>query len=188
MILTVWAALQLVWVIMLLIVQLLQIARAQTTWESMRGRTDHESRAAEAINSALVAGTPSVSGAALGGRLGSDPEREPSPRRTQARRDGWFSKCIKLLGVDTFVATAQGGVRFRKKGNPFSRGAITNCKDFWCDSAPYFTRREAGTAMLDRQVVNYMRMYETPPRMKARRSPNGGEQGGYLSIGSEDAV
>lgn len=188
MILTVWAALQLVWVIMLLIVQLLQIARAQTTWESMRGRIDHESRAAEAINSALVAGTPSMSGAALSGRPGSDPEREPSSRRTQARRDGWFSTCIKLLGVDTFVVTAQGGVRFRRKGNPFSRGAITNCKDFWCDSAPYFTRREPGSAMLDRQVVNYMRMYETPPRKKARRSPNGGEEGGYLSIGSEDAV
>lgn len=170
---------------MLLIVQLLQIARAQTTWESMRGRTDHGSRAAEAINSALVAGTPSVSGAALNG---SDPEREPSPRRTKARRDGWFSKCLKLLGVDTFVATAQGGVRFRRKGNPFSRGVITNCNDFWCDSAPYFTKREAGTAMLDRQVVNYMRMYETPPRMKARRSPNGGDEGVYISVGSEDTV
>lgn len=188
MILTIWAALQLVWVVMLLIVQLLQIARAQTTWESMRSRTDRGSRAAEAINSALVAGTPSVSGGALNASLGSDPERESASRRTQARRDGWFSKCIKLLGVDTFVATAQSGVRFQRKGNPFSRGAITNCKDFWCDSTPYFTRREAGTAMLDRQVVNYMRMYETPPRMKARRSPNGREGGIYRSVSSEDAV
>lgn len=187
-VLTVWAALHLVWVVMLLMVQLLQIAWAQTTWESMRARTDRGSRAAEAITSALVAGTPSVSGAALNDSIGSDPEREPAPRRTRVRSDGWFSKCIKLLGVDTFVATAQSGVAFRRKGNPFSRGAMTNCKDFWCDSAPYFTRREAGTAMLDRQVVNYMRMYETPPRMKARRTPNGGEGGMYLSVGSEDAV
>lgn len=173
---------------MLLMVQLLQIAWAQTTWESMRGRTDRGSRAAEAITSALVAGTPRVSGAALNGSMGSNPEQEPTPRRTQGRSGGWFSKCIKLLGVDTFVATAQSGVGFRRKGNPFSRGAITNCKDFWCDSAPYFRRREAGTAMLDRQVVNYMRMYETPPRMKARRSPNGGDGGMYLSVGNADAV
>lgn len=187
-VLTVWAAIQLVWVVMLLMVQLLQIARAQTTWESMRGRTDRGSRAAEAITSALVAGTPSVSGAALNGSMNSDPEREPAPRRTQVIRDGWFSRCIKLLGVDTFVATAQSGVGFRRKGNPFSRGVITNCKDFWCDSAPYFARREAGTAMLDRQVVNYMRMYETPPRMKAQRSSNGGERGMYFSVRTEDAV
>lgn len=173
---------------MLLMVQLLQIARARTTWESMRGRTDRGSRAAEAITSALVAGSSSVSGTSLNGSMGSDPERGPAPRRTQVRSDGWFSRCIKLLGVDTFVATAQSGVEFRRKSNPFSRGAITNCKDFWCDSAPYFARREDGTAMLDRQVVNYTRMYEIPPRMKARRSRDGREAGRYHSLGGEDAV
>lgn len=184
-----WAVLQLVWVTMLLIVQLLQIARARTTFESMGGRVHHGWQASEAITSALVAGSTSMRGAQLGlTGMGPDPALPPGPRHTRPRHEGFFLQWIKLLGLDTFVATATGGVRARRRGNPFSRGVVTNCKDFWCDSAPYFGRRENGAAMLGGEVVNYSRMYETPPRMKARRSPQGGESGLYHSIGSEDAV
>lgn len=189
MVLALWAVIQLVWVTMLLIVQLLQIARAQTTFESMGGRVHHGWQASEAITSALVAGSTSMSGAQLGHTgMGPDPAVPPGSRHTRPRHEGFFSQWIKLLGLDTFIATATGGVRARRRGNPFSRGIIGNCKDFWCDSAPYFGRRENGAAMLGGDVVNYSRMYETPPRMKARRSPQGGESGLYHSVGSEDAV
>lgn len=189
MVLALWAAVQLVWVTMLLIVQLLQIARAQTTFESMRGQLHHGWQASEAITSALVTGSTSMSGAQLGhtGR-GPDPAVPPSSRHTRPRHEGFFSQWIKLLGLDTFVATATGGVRARRRSNPFSRGVVTNCKDFWSDPAPYFRRRENGAAMLGGVVVNYARMYETPPRMKARRSPQGGESGMYHSVSGEDAV
>lgn len=175
---------------MLLIVQVLQIARAQTTVESMRGRVQHGWQASEAITSALVAGSTSMDGAQLGHTgMGPDPVVPPRSRQSRPRRhEGFFSQWIKLLGLDTFVATATGGVRVRRRRNPFSRGVITNCKDFWCDSAPYFRRRENGSAMLGGDIVNYTRMYETPPRMKARRSPHGGESELYQSVGSEDAV
>lgn len=173
---------------MLLIVQFLQIARAQTTFESMRGRM-HGSEASEAITSALVAGTTSLSEAQLThGGVGPHPALPSGSRRSRPRKDGCFSQWIRLLGLDTFVATAQGGVKFRRRGNPFSRGVITNCKDFWCDSAPYFGRRETGTAMLGGEVVNYTRMYETPPRMRPRRSPQDSEGGIYHSVGSEDVI
>ncbi len=187
--LTIWAVLQLVWVTMLLIVQLLQIARAETTLESMRGHMKNGPRAAEAITTALVAGTTSMSGAQFTqGDMGTDLALSHAVRRAQVRREGCFSQWIKLLGLDTFVATAQSGVGYRRRGNPFSRGVVTNCKDFWCDSTPCFGRRENGAAMLDGQIVNYARMYEAPPRMKARRSPHGSEGGIYHSVGSEDAV
>ena len=187
-VLATWAALQMVWVTMLLIVQLLQIARAQTTFESMRGHM-HGSQASEAITSALVAGTASLSGAQLTPNgIGPDPALPSGSRRNRPRKDGCFSQWIKLLGLDTLIATAQGGVRFRRRRNPFTRGIITNCKDFWCDSAPYFGRRENGAAMLDREVVNYTRMYETPPRMRIRRSPQDSEGGTYRSVGSEDVA
>lgn len=189
MVLAIWAALQLIWVTMLLLVQLLQIARAQTTFESMRGRVHHGSQASEAITSALIAGTTSMTGAQLTHTgMGPDPALLPASRRVRAKKEGCFSQWKKLLGLDMFVATAQGGVGIRKRGNLFSRGIITNCKDFWCDPAPYFGRRENGDAMLDGEVINYTRMYETPPRMKARRSPAGGGSSLYHSVGSEDAV
>lgn len=173
---------------MLLIVQLVQIARAQTTFERMRGHM-HGSQASEAITSALVAGTTSLSGAQLThSGIGPDPALPSGLRRNRPRKDGCFSQWIKLLGLDTFVATAQGGVRSRRRDNPFTRGIITNCKDFWYDSAPYFGRRENGAAMLDGEVINYTRMYETPPRMRARRSPHDSEGGIYHSVSGEDVV
>lgn len=174
---------------MLLVVQLVQIARAQTTFESMRNRMHPSSHAAEAIASALTSGATTMSGAQIdhAGR-GPNPATTSNIDRPRPKRDGCFSQWQKLLGLDNFVATAAGGVRSRKRGNPWSRGAITNCKDFWCDSAPYFGRRETGAAMLGGDVVNYTRIYETPPRMKAQRSGQDNTGGLYHSVGDEDEV
>ncbi len=97
-----------------------------------------------------------------------------------------------MLGLDTFFNIAFNGYHGSKKQarqpkNPFSRGVITNCKDFWCDSAPIFGRRENGAAKLGGGVVNYTRMYETPPRMRIRRGRGeGGET--YQSLAADDAV
>lgn len=187
MVLAIWAAIQLTWVTMLLIVQLIQIARAMTTFESMGGRIQHGSQASEAITAALTAGSTSMDDAQLTQTgMGPDPALSSGHRRGHARKEGCFSQWIKLLGLDTFVATASGEVRSKRRGNPFSRGVITNCKDFWCDPAPYFGKRENGAAMLGGDVVNYSRMYETPPRMKARRSRQDDEGGMYHSVVSEE--
>lgn len=189
-ILTIWTCLQLMWVTMLLAVQMVQVARAQTTYESMRGHMHQGTQASQAITSALTTGSTSLEGAQLS-NAGMGPNPAIPPGRHQ-HKEGCFSQWKKLLGLDTFVATAiggsEGGNGLRRRGNPYSRGIFTNCKDFWCDPAPYFGKRETGAAMLDGEVVNYTRMYETPPRMKLRR-PRQDEDGSvYHSVGSEDAV
>ena len=101
------------------------------------------------------------------------------------QQEGCFAQWKKLLGLDTFVATAQSGLEggsARRPQNPYSRGIITNCRDFWCDPSPVFGKRAVGDAMLDGDVVNYTRMYEVPPRMKARR----GGGASYESVGTEE--
>lgn len=183
---------------MLLVVQSVQIARAQTTFESMRGNIHHASKASEAITSALTAGTSSMDGAQISGNgMGPNPvvagdhhhhhhHHSPPPRRAE----GFFGQWKKLLGLDTFIATASGSHHTRRHRNVFSRGVLTNCKDFWGDPAPYFGRRENGAGLLDGQVINYTQMYESPPRMKMRRvGGGGGDEGGtYQSVGTDESV
>ena len=186
---TMWASLQLVWVSMLLVVQMVQIARAQTTFESMRGNTHHASHAAEAITSALTAGSTSMAGAQISNDgAGPNPAIQNTDGPSLRRHEGCFDRWKKLLGLDTFIATASGGSRTRRHRNPFSRGVVTNCKDFWCDAAPLFGRRETGTAMLDGAVVNYARMYESPPRMKIRQPTDNADGGVYYNVNEDDIV
>ena len=173
-------------------VQLVQISRALTTYESMRGHMLQSTQAAAAITSALTAGSTSMEGAQLD-NAGMGPGPATSGGHHQrAKKEGCFAQWKKLLGLDTFVATVaggyEGGSRSRRRGNPFSRGLITNCKDFWCDPAPVFRRRENGAAMLDGEIVNYTRMYETPPRMKLRRPREDGNGGMYHNVGDEEPV
>lgn len=185
---TVWACCQLVWVTMLLIVQSVQVARAMTTTESMRGNVHHNSKAAEAATAMMTSGTTSMGAAQLTDTgIGPDPAI-PGHRPRHRQREGFFAQWKKLLGLDAFVATAQGTAGSRRRGNPFSRGMLTNCKDFWCDSAPYFGKRETGSAMLGGEIVNYTRMYETPSRMRMRRPRQDAEGGMYYSVGTDDAV
>ena len=180
---------------MLLVVQLVQISRALTTYESMRANLHHGSRAAEAVTSALTAGSTSMDSAQLTTNgLGQEPAVPSGPGHghSHAHKEGCFAQWKTLLGLDTFVATAQGGLqgrlRSRRHQNPFSRGLATNCKDFWCDPAPYFGKRETGAAMLDGDIVNYARMYETPLRMKMQRSHQDHNGTVYHSVGTDDAV
>lgn len=155
----------------------------------MRGsHHDHGSKASEAITSALTTGTTSRLGAQIGDSgLGPDPALPPlhGPGHHH-HKTGCFAQWKKILGVDTFVETAldykNNGNRPRRNRNPFSNGCLGNCKDFWCDPAPVFGKRENGSAMLGGQIVDYTAMYETPRLMTTRRG------GGYESVAGDESV
>ena len=96
--------------------------------------------------------------------------------------------------MDAFIETAAGrgaatgkGSKRNKRGNPYSRGCVTNCKDFWCDPNPMFGKHENGAAVLGGVPVNYTDMYESPGVMT---SAGGGRRrgGGYESVAAEEEV
>ncbi|KAK4210704.1 putative palmitoyltransferase [Rhypophila decipiens] len=198
--LAIWATLQLTWVSMLLFVQFLQVSRAMTTYENMFGIDSHHSAAS--LTSAFTS-----TGAPL------DPSQLP-PSGSAARPDGghghghkhghghggWLKQWGRLLGVDAFIATAtdknKGGKKKGPKKNPYSKGCLTNCKDFWCDPAPMFGKRENGTAVLGGVPVNYSDMYESPSLMEVTRGrastrrARGDGNGSYEAVprGDDDNV
>jgi palmitoyltransferase len=188
LVINIWIILQLVWVTMLCAVQLVQISRNQTTYENMRGHhIDRSYPSSQAFASAMTAGTTSLDAAGLSAAgQGPNPAlaRPPPPRR----RHGCFQQWSSLLGIDTFFATARDGLRegphAARPRNPFSHGVTGNCRDFWCDPAPIFGKRQSGSAMLGGEVVNYNDMYETPMRMRA--GARGGDGGAYRSVAAED--
>lgn len=188
-ILTLWVGLQLIWVTMLCIVQIIQISRNQTTYENMKGNTfDHVNPASRALTSALTAGTTSASIAGFDS-AGQGPNPALPPQR-HPNHVTCLSQWKKILGLDTFMATAQGGLgdhrRTAGRRNPFSRGIVTNCRDFWCDAAPIFGKRESGTAFLGGERVNYNDMYDLPLRMSRGRGIESGMV--YRSVATEDAA
>lgn len=187
--LNIWITLQLVWVTMLCAVQLVQISRNQTTYENMRGHSiDRSYPSTQAFASAMTAGTTSMDAAGLSA-AGQGPNPAAARPDAPRRRHGCLQQWSSLLGIDTFFATARDGLRDGPRAarprNPFSRGVMSNCRDFWCDPAPYFGKRETGSAMLGGEVVNYHDMYEIPLRMRT----GGGRSGdgpAYRSVAGED--
>ncbi|KAF2111144.1 palmitoyltransferas-like protein akr1 [Lophiotrema nucula] len=182
---SIWAALQLTWVTMLLCVQLLQVARNLTTYESMRGHLNSHTPA-EAVTSFVTTGDTSQEvtgeGSAPMNGFGSGQDTDDAPKRKQPKHSVW-DQWKRLLGLDTFVATALQGSQAnqrQQRGNPWSRGIITNCKDFWCDSAPVFQRKESGYARLGGERVDYTRLYEVP-KMRYQRSG-----GRYEAVAAEE--
>ncbi|KAL4819028.1 Palmitoyltransferase akr1 [Aspergillus spinulosporus] len=183
LLLDVWIAIQLVWVTMLGVVQLVQVSRNQTTYENMRGHSlDRGHSSSRAFASAVTAGTTSLDAAGL-----SASGQGPNPALAQGghrHRGGCLKQWSSLLGFDTFFATARDGLRDGPRAarprNPFSRGVVTNCRDFWCDPAPYFGKREPGSAMLGGEIVNYNRMYEPPSRMHS--------SGDYRSVAYDEST
>jgi palmitoyltransferase ZDHHC13/17 len=174
-IISVWATLQLVWVAMLIIVQLLQIARGMTTYEAMTPHKHSHSQSNGQATTIVDAGDPSISAgpnnrgpdAAAGDTAGGHNHAHPH------KKHGLLHAWKQLLGIDTFVevalhgrgAPAQvgGSARSQLNRNPFSRGCVTNCKDFWLDEeGPWFGSRESGRATFSGQAVDYTSMYEVP--------------------------
>lgn len=149
------------------------------------------SGAGAVVTSALVAGTTSLEGAQLTSQ-GAGPE-PPGSRPVHQHREGCFERWKKLLGVDTFIATAMYGsraeeIQARHRSNIFTRGVITNCSDFFCDPAPVFGKRENGIAMLGGQKVDYTTMYQPPARTTVRMTGNGDHGGQYASLDTDDSV
>lgn len=190
-VLSIWAAFQLTWVTMLLCVQLLQVARNLTTYESMRGHL-HSHTPADALNSFVTTGDTSqdvAGGNAPTNGFGSGQDTGDIARPRQPKHSIW-EQWKRLLGLDTFLTIALQGSRangqapVRPRGNPFSRGIVTNCKDFWCDGSPVFGRREGGYARLGGERVDYTRMYDVPKM--SMRSRAGGEGGRYETVAAEE--
>lgn len=148
-----------------------------TTYENMYGV--HDSLTTTAFTSTgtpLDPNHPSISAPGDGGAGG----------HSQKPRGGKLKQWSRLLGVDPFIETiagrgAVGGKRKQKK-NPYSRGCVANCKDFWCDPAPVFGQRENGMAALGGDKVDYTSIYESPTLMQltGRRGRDG-----YESVGTE---
>tara|TARA_R110002003_G_scaffold193_21_gene15084 strand:+ start:388 stop:1143 length:756 start_codon:yes stop_codon:yes gene_type:complete len=187
-VLSIWAAFQLTWVTMLLCVQLLQVARNLTTYESMRGHL-HSGTPADALNSFVTTGDTSqdvTGGNAATNGFGSGQDTGDAPQRREPKPSIW-DQWKRLLGLDTFVATAlqgsQAGQRVQR-GNPWSRGIVTNCKDFFCDGSPVFGKKEGGYARLAGERVDYTRLYDVP-KMKYARG-GGGAAGRYESVAAEE--
>jgi hypothetical protein len=146
------------------------------------------SKASEAITSALTTGTTSRAGAQSGNT--GNPALPPTHAPGHHHKAGCFAQWKKILGVDTFMETAlHAGDKTgpRRQRNPFSNGCIGNCKDFFCDTAPVFGKRENGEAALGGQKVDYTAMYETP-RLGMNRRRAGGDGGAYESVANDDSV
>ncbi|KAM0482469.1 hypothetical protein ACHAPX_002987 [Trichoderma viride] len=163
--LAIWASLQLTWVSMLVFTQFIQVARAMTTYENMTGIRANTSlsNAFTSTGAPLDPNHPSVTAPAPGGA-------HAGHGHGHKHKGGLIKQWSQLLGVDPFIETITGrgaatAKNKRKKKNPYSRGCVTNCKDFWCDSAPIFGQRELGQASLGGSKVDYTAMYETPTLM-----------------------
>lgn len=183
--LTFWGCLQLVWVTMLIVVQSVQISKNQTTYENMK-RHEHSSsprlpvlpQHRHQITQGATSATTSLNDtAAAATRI------NPIPRRP----DGCLTRWKKLIGLDAFLATASDashGTLQPRNRNPFSRGCIGNCRDFWLDPAPLFGKRNNGEGYLGGEVVDYTRLYDVPLRLRG-----GGRGRGmvYESVADHDA-
>ncbi|KAI5811242.1 hypothetical protein DFH27DRAFT_597047 [Peziza echinospora] len=150
---------------------------------------------------------------------GSGSGSGPGPRGGHGHghdKDKCFTRTTKLLGLDAFVHTAQDGIETtrqhgrgaagragrgrggnRKPKNPFSRGCVQNCKDFWCDPKPVFSAgtaggRDGGEAVLGGEIVDYFTLYETPLMSMMSGGGGGAARGrnstGYSAVAAEDAV
>lgn len=88
--------------------------------------------------------------------------------------------------MQTALQGSQADQRRRAGGNPWSRGVVTNCKDFWCDGAPILKKKESGYARLAGDRVDYTRLYEVPKMRYARSGGGGG--GAYEAVNAGEEV
>lgn len=172
-----WASLQLVWTTMLIFVHLMQIARAVTTYETMRGQTQ-----VGPLMAAITAGTTSSEGAQINGPDGTKPGHK--------KKEGCFTQWSRLLGLDTFMTIAFQGYKGsqeprapRPPKNPFTRGVLRNCQDFWMEGPVFGKKVDSNKALLGGEVVDYACMYDIPKGGMRYRG------GGYEAVpGAEEEV
>ncbi|GIZ43951.1 hypothetical protein CKM354_000716000 [Cercospora kikuchii] len=175
-----WGSLQLTWTFMLLFVHFYQVARNITTYESMRN-TDH----VNPLMTAVAAGTMNVESAQLDSSGGG-----PNPTghgHKLKKKEGFLTRCGKMIGADVFIAIAFSGYKGHKnkkqkqskRTNPFTRGILRNCQDFWMDG-PVFGRKPINKGLLNGEVVDYAIMYDVP------RGGMNYRRGGYEEVATVD--
>ncbi|KIX02695.1 uncharacterized protein Z518_08637 [Rhinocladiella mackenziei CBS 650.93] len=176
-----WTCLQLVWVTMLIVVQTVQISKNQTTYENMRRHEHaHDHRPLLPQHARPVTQGASAATASLNDTAAASTGISPMPHRP----DSCLTRWKKLLGLDAFLATASDashGKLQTRNSNPFSRGIVGNCKDFWCDPAPIFGKRNNGGGFLGGEVIDYAHLYEVP--LRPRRGAGGIT---YTSVAGDD--
>lgn len=163
---------------MLVFTQLVQVSRAMTTFENMTGI--HIREATTALTSTGTPLDPSLASSAA--------FSASSAGHAAKHKGGMLKQWSRILGVDPFIETITGrgaatGKNKRKKKNPYSRGCVSNCKDFWCDPAPVFGQRENGAAVLGGGKVDYTAMYESPTLMRLTGMRT---RGAYEAVGTEE--
>lgn len=171
---------------MLLFVHFVQIARALTTYESMR--SNHSDPGP--IMSAVATGSLNPESASITAS-GAGPDPVIGGHGHKKKKEGCLATWKKMLGLDVFFTIAFNGyngskknnkVKQHKRANPFTRGVFRNCQDFWGDG-PLFGRKENGMAFLGGQKVDYLSMYDVPRGGMRYRG------GGYEAVdGGEEAV
>ena len=168
--LTLWVLLQLVWITMLLVVQSIQISKNMTTYENMKSHSHPEIPSHLPVHRHPITQGASAATTSLNDSAHASTRLEATPRRP----DGCWGKWKRTIGLDVFLATASDASqgKMQTRGNPFSRGLIGNCKDFWCDPAPIFGKRHNGDGYLGGEVVDYTKLYDAP-LMRYRRGGSG---------------
>lgn len=165
---------------MLLFVHLFQVAKNLTTFESMRN-TDQ----VNPLLTAVTAGTMTLDGAQIA-EAGAGPNAMGGPPHAHKhkKKQGFLARWAQILGVDTFIAIAFQGYKGHKnkqqrppkRVNPFNRGIVRNCQDFWMDG-PFFGRKPSNKGLIGGQEVDYATMYEVP---------RGGMSYGYEQVATAD--
>ena len=169
---------------MLVFTQLVQVSRAMTTYENMFGVMDGIRQTAFTSTGTPLDPNHMTPGGASGGAAADS-------HHGHKHNDGMFKKWSRILGVDPFIETITGrgaatGKGQKKNKNPYSRGCVVNCRDFWCDPSPVFGQRENGMAALGGTKVDYMAMYESPALMRITGMRE--NRGAYEAVGTEEEV
>ncbi|KAK5118504.1 hypothetical protein LTR62_003019 [Meristemomyces frigidus] len=144
---------------------------------------------------ALTTGTMSAEGAQVDGPEAvsmNSQHGHHNHHHAAKKKTGLFTSCSQLLGLDTFLTIAFQGYKGsqtpherarQRKPNPWTRGVLRNCQDFWLDG-PVFVRKEQGTmAMLGGEVVDYAVVYDVPRRGQGAM---GYRRGGYDGVAQEE--
>ncbi|KAH9451296.1 hypothetical protein Pst134EB_018780 [Puccinia striiformis f. sp. tritici] len=142
----IWASLQLIWTLMLMISQLWMISRQMTTFELsnvnrfgyMGGRAG-TSMASQSSHSHSHSAQSSL----LSHNHNHNHHHHPSSGKPKS-----FIFCLKLLGLDRFLDGTSLLKKSKKATNPFHKSIRTNCLDFWT----------AGNHL----GINYLELFEVP--------------------------
>ncbi len=174
-----WASLQFIWVILLVFVQLIQIARGLTTFEATALHRFGDQMVFSSAPSEVLAANDS-----------NHPSLNIPDTLPPIHNSGCSGSITRLLGLDQFVATAKDVVQLSKQAQEGSRhrkrpgdyGVIKNCGDFWCPFgkiSDIIYEPSQGHNALGGQVVDYYKLYEYPDTRSIPTSS------GYIPVSDE---